>query len=105
MTINSVRVGALIGAVVLALASASSPAVAAFHSYTSIKGKKTGAFKGESSKNGAKRHGKWGEVRTFNVGSETPVDIKGGGPKGARHGHPLKITKKHAGRHHLAHRG
>jgi type VI secretion system Hcp family effector len=64
----------------------------AFEAYASFKGKKQGQLKGESQK--AHRSDKWTEVLSFEMGSEVPVDAKGGRPKGPRTQKPVVITKQ-----------
>jgi type VI secretion system Hcp family effector len=66
-----------------------------FHSYTSFKGSKQGAFKGESTKGKSRDKDGWFETQGYDMGGETPADAsKSSSAKGGRQHHTLMITKE-----------
>jgi type VI secretion system secreted protein Hcp len=63
-----------------------------FQYYVSVKGKKQGQFKPESTKAG--RKDKFVECLSFNMGSSVPYDANSGHLRGYRQHDPLTITKE-----------
>jgi type VI secretion system secreted protein Hcp len=63
-----------------------------FQYYGSVKGKKQGQFKSESTKEG--RKDKWMECIAFKMGSSVPFDANAWQTKGYRQHKPLSFTKE-----------
>lgn len=63
-----------------------------YQSYISIKGKKQGQFKAETSKKG--RSDKFMEFHSYKMGSAVPVDANSGEVRGFRQHKPLVVTKE-----------